>query len=96
MQQVAFKMPREDYTALKKTFERLGLTAGAGIRFALGEFMDRRRSPGGKMTAWAVTLDGKPVETVFFLGDMTAAAVKVALIEEHGFAPGIEVERAKL
>lgn len=40
---VNFKMPGPEYEALKAYFQEIGLTPGAGLRFALAEFMRNRK-----------------------------------------------------
>ena len=42
MKTVSFQIRPSDYAALKTVFFDLGLSTGAGIRFALNEFMKNR------------------------------------------------------
>lgn len=96
MKTVAFKMPSEDYETTKGVFERNGLTVGAGIRFALTEFVRKHTEPSGRVRLWKVTLDGKVIDRLFYLGNVNAEEVRSYLIREEKADPSIVVDEDRI
>jgi len=48
-----------------------------------------------RMTAWAVFLNGKQIDTVFYLPEITAQEVREGLINHDGYDPQIVVRKEK-